>query len=129
MVERARHEGTHFLADADPPVAPYTLEQHPDIVATVRAMMSDATPVGVMVAQRAAAARKDSGPLLASIDVPVVVIQGEDDPIVPRVEAEALAAAIPGAVYISIAGAGHLPPIEQPLAVNDALRVLTRRSF
>jgi pimeloyl-ACP methyl ester carboxylesterase len=129
MVERARHEGTGFLEASDPPLSPKTKAQRPDIVAAVRGMMADATPVGVMVAQRAMAARKDERQMLSSIHVPATVMYGSDDPIVPRAEAEALAAAIPGAVFVIVPGAGHLPPVEQPVAVTTALRELAKRTF
>jgi pimeloyl-ACP methyl ester carboxylesterase len=129
MVERARHEGTGFLETSDPPLSPRTKEDRPDVVAAVRKIMADATPVGVMVAQRAMAARKDERQQLESTRIPVTVVYGEDDPIVPRAEAEAMAAAIPGATFVIVPNAGHLPPIEQPDAVTAALRDLAHRAF
>ena len=127
MVERARHEGSAFLKDVDPPVSPVTKRDRPQVVEAVRAMMADASPVGVMVAQRAMASRPDSQSLLAGIRVPTTVMRGDDDPIIPRGESEALAASIPGATFVPIPDAGHLPPIEQPAAVNAALRALLTR--
>jgi pimeloyl-ACP methyl ester carboxylesterase len=128
MVERARHEGTAFLRTADPPLSPYTLAERAEVVAEVRAMMGDATPVGVMCAQRAMATRKDARPHLGDIDVPTVVVRGDDDPVVPRDEAEAMAASIPGATFVAIPLAGHLPSVEQPDLVTAALRSVTSRS-
>ena len=124
MVERARHEGTAFLEASDPPVSPQTFADRPDVVAQARQMMAGATPVGVMAAQRAMASRKDARPLLGSIRVPVTVVYGEDDPVIARAEAEALAAAISGAAFVPIAGAGHLPPMETPEKVTTAIRDL-----
>jgi pimeloyl-ACP methyl ester carboxylesterase len=129
MVEKARHEGTGFLAKADPPVSPATHARRPDVVAAARAMTADATAVGVMVWQRALAARKDAHDLLALIDVPTCVVQGADDPIVPRAEAEEMARGIRAARFVLVPDAGHLPPIEQPAAVTEALRDVLRRSY
>lgn len=128
MVERARHEGTAFLLAADLPLARTTIVERPEVLASARVMVADATPVGVMTAQRAMASRKDSRPLLRTIAVPTLVMQGEDDPIVPRAEAEAMAAEIPGSEFVLVTGAGHLPPIEQPGLVTDALRHLAARA-
>ena len=124
MVERARHEGTGFLLNVDPPVSARTKRDLPDAMALIRTMTSDATPVGVMAAQRAMASRKDAQATAASIGVPCAVLYGSDDPLIPRADAEALAHAISGATFIEIPGAGHLPPIEAPATVTAALRSL-----
>lgn len=129
MVERARHEGTGFLAHAEMPVSPKTLEQQPETVARIRTMMADATPVGVMAAQRAMASRKDSRSLLPSIRVPTAVVYGLDDPVIGRAEVEAMAAAITGCAFVPVAGAGHLSPMEAPAEVTAALRAVATRAF
>jgi pimeloyl-ACP methyl ester carboxylesterase len=65
--------------------------------------------------------RLDRTALLGSIEVPSLVIGGDQDTLIPVDEAHALAAAIPGARTTIVRGAGHLPPIEQPDQVNGAL--------
>ena len=65
--------------------------------------------------------RNDRSSLLGGISVPSVIISGEDDGLIPPEEARALAAAIPGARTTIVPDAGHLPAIEQPDAVNEAL--------
>jgi pimeloyl-ACP methyl ester carboxylesterase len=127
MVERARHEGTSFLAKTKPPLSPDTFRDHPEVVESVFGMMEDATPVGVMAAQRAMASRRDSRSLLGTIRVPATVICGDDDPIIPPAEAREMSAAIPGAEFVSIAHAGHLTPIERPQLVSAALGELSKR--
>ena len=49
----------------------------------------------------------DLRPRLAALDVPTTVVHGTDDPAVPFVHGEALAAAIPGAKFVPIDGYGH----------------------
>jgi pimeloyl-ACP methyl ester carboxylesterase len=56
------------------------------------------------------------------------VIVGEHDAVTPPTEAEAMAVALPDAALTIVPAAGHMSPIEQPEAVNDALRVLLARS-
>jgi pimeloyl-ACP methyl ester carboxylesterase len=128
MVEKARHEGSGFLAKSDPPLSPQTLLSRPEVVSFARSMMADATEVGVMAAQRAMASRRDARPQLSEIRVPTTVVYGVDDPIVPRAEAEAMAAEIRGAQFVTVPHAGHVPPIEQPDVVSAALSALAKRS-
>ncbi|HEV3231963.1 MAG TPA: alpha/beta fold hydrolase [Candidatus Dormibacteraeota bacterium] len=80
-------------------------------------------PPGTLVADVLAMRdRPDSTPDLAGIAVPTLVVVGAGDVITPPAEAEAMVAAIPGARLELIPGAGHLAPVEQPDAVNAALR-------
>ncbi|MDA8281620.1 MAG: alpha/beta fold hydrolase, partial [Actinomycetota bacterium] len=51
---------------------------------------------------------------LARIDVPTLVVVGEDDPVVPPRAAAELAAAISGARLVVVPGAGHLPNRDRP---------------
>jgi pimeloyl-ACP methyl ester carboxylesterase len=65
--------------------------------------------------------RPDRTSLLARIEVPTLVVGGDEDTLIPPKEVRELAKAIPGARTTVIAGAGHLPPIERPDQVNEAL--------
>ncbi|MCP4309001.1 MAG: alpha/beta fold hydrolase [bacterium] len=71
--------------------------------------------------------RTDRTEVLATIDVPTAVIVGQDDGVTPPAEAEAMAAAIGDATLTIVAESGHMSPIEQPAAVNDALLELFSR--
>jgi pimeloyl-ACP methyl ester carboxylesterase len=63
----------------------------------------------------------DGAPLCRSIATPTLVLAGADDQIVPATASAAVAAAIPGARFESIAAAGHALALEQPGAVNTAM--------
>ena len=71
--------------------------------------------------QQAIIGRPDSQPDLAGIRVPTTIIVGEADTITPLDAAHEMADAIPGAHLVTIAGAGHMSPTEQPEAVARAL--------
>jgi pimeloyl-ACP methyl ester carboxylesterase len=58
--------------------------------------------------------RPDARPLLAGITVPVLVVRGEEDAVVPLEEVKAVAAAVPHGELVRLAGTGHLPPLEWP---------------
>lgn len=84
--------------------------------------MTEATPYETLVAAiEGMKRRQDRTGLLSAMSLPVLVITGEEDSVIPPAEAEALAEAIPGARLVTIPGSGHLPPIEQPEAMTRAL--------
>jgi pimeloyl-ACP methyl ester carboxylesterase len=58
---------------------------------------------------------------LAELKMPVLVLTGDDDRIVPTSNSVRLAGAIPGAELVIIASCGHLPQEEQPQAFLAAL--------
>ncbi|MFE7420352.1 alpha/beta fold hydrolase [Rhodococcus sp. NPDC057529] len=63
-----------------------------------------------------AAAAKESSrrPDYRAIDVPVLIVAGNQDKLKPRGWARELASDVPGATYVDIDDAGHCPQIEQP---------------
>jgi pimeloyl-ACP methyl ester carboxylesterase len=67
------------------------------------------------------AARPDSTPQLAEIDVPTLIVVGAEDAITPPSEARAMHEAIPGSRLVELAGAGHLANLEAPDAFNAAI--------
>ena len=69
-------------------------------------------------------AMADSGLLdrLPEITVPVLVVWGEADRMIPVEHGRAYAKAIPGARFLLIAEAGHLPQLETPDRLLAAVR-------
>ncbi len=66
--------------------------------------------------------RPDSRPTLPTIDVPALVLVGEEDRLTPPADAEAMVAALPDARFSRIAGAGHLAPLERADDVTAQIR-------
>jgi proline iminopeptidase len=62
----------------------------------------------------------DLAPHLGAVRCPTLIAHGRQDPI-PLASSEAAAAAIPGARLVVIEGSGHVPYVEQPAALFDAL--------
>ncbi len=72
--------------------------------------------------------RHDMQDRLGEILAPTLVIWGEGDRIIPPVYANTFAAAIPEARLAMIERAGHVPMLERPGAVNEAIaRFLAER--
>ncbi|HET6797619.1 MAG TPA: alpha/beta fold hydrolase [Gemmatimonadales bacterium] len=122
----ARERGAGAIAEAMLPkvLAPTTLKQRPDLSDQIREMMA-ATPVaGIVGALAAMRDRPGSEALLPTLaDLPTLVIVGEADDLTPPDQAKAMAQAIPGARFVTIPGAGHVPPVEQPGATTRELRI------
>lgn len=117
-------EGTPAIAEGMLPklLAPDSYDKQPDLVDFVREMMLETSEDGIVGALTAMRDRPDSTPDLAAIQVPVLVVHGEQDQLIPLAEAEAMAAALPMSRLVAIPQAGHLPNLEQPEAFNDAVR-------
>ena len=92
-----------------------------DTLALVQQTLRATNPAGFMQAARFIAAAEM--PLLAAgLTMPVLMIQGEEDRVTPAAtNAEPLAAALPQARLVMLAGCGHLPEVELPSCVNDLI--------
>jgi YbgC/YbaW family acyl-CoA thioester hydrolase len=125
MAALAEREGTGGGAVAErllpQLLAPATFAAQPDVVAHVREMINRTPVPGLVGALHALRDRPDSTPMLGTIGVPVLVVAGEDDKIAPSGGMRAMAQAIPGAQFAVIPAAGHLAPLEQPLATSRTL--------
>jgi pimeloyl-ACP methyl ester carboxylesterase len=76
---------------------------------------------GVVGALGAMRDRPDSTPLLQTIDVPTLVVVGEEDELTPPALSRAMTSAIPSAAMTTIAAVGHLAPLEAPSAVSRVM--------
>jgi len=104
-----------------------TLGNRPRVVEHVRRMILDTVPAGAMAAVDAMRERPDSTDDLPGIDVPALVVVGEEDTLTPPSAAEAMAGAIPGAELVRIPRCGHVSSLEAPTAVTAELRKLLER--
>ncbi|HMJ58189.1 MAG TPA: alpha/beta fold hydrolase [Gemmatimonadales bacterium] len=120
MAALAEREGVGAVAERLLPqlLAPATVAAQPDVVTHLRDMIGRTPLPGLVGALRALRDRPDSTPMLDSIRVPVLAVAGAEDKIAPVDVMRAMAAAIPGAQFAVIPAAGHLAPLEQPLATS-----------
>ncbi|MCP4190514.1 MAG: alpha/beta fold hydrolase [Planctomycetaceae bacterium] len=107
-----------------------TLDQQGAQLAQVRQVIANAAPESIAAAQRGMAARPDMTEYLAQIDLPTLLIAGEEDVITTPDEIRAISEQLPGSEFHLIAEAGHMAPTEQPQAVNSVIRqFLTQAHF
>jgi pimeloyl-ACP methyl ester carboxylesterase len=119
-IATAREQGPAPAGDGMYPklLAPGNYSEQPAVAAELKEIMKGATTDGVVMALTAMRDRPDSTPALAGIGVPTLIVHGEEDQVIPKSEAEAMAAAIPGSTLHLIAKAGHLPNLEQTAEFN-----------
>ena len=92
-----------------------------DVADEVDAMICRTAPEAIAAAQRGMARRPDVRASLPGIQVPALVLVGAEDAISPPQEMREIATALPQAEFVEVPAAGHMSPLENPAAVNDAL--------
>lgn len=89
-----------------------------------RQSMEQQQPAAYIGALKAMAERVDSTPLLSSLTVPVVIVHGDADSLIPIDRAREVKAALPNAHLVEIGGAGHMPMMEAKERTAQALKLL-----
>ena len=122
--EKVLAEGAAVAADALLPklFAAKTFERQPQVLESTRQVILRTSPEGIAAALRGMAERPDVTAQLWQMNVPALVLCGQHDAISPPAEMQQIAARLPTARYVEIQGAGHMSPLEQPGAVNAAIR-------
>ena len=121
--DKVAAEGSQVVADAMmTKLFGPTLAADSPIREQVRQMILKTSPIGIVGTLKGMAARVDSTAPLAKIQIPLLILAGESDQIIPLEKAKGLAAAIPQATLKVIGGAGHMPMLEQPAATTAAIR-------
>lgn len=98
------------------------LSADPRIQDFARELILKQPPLGIFSALYAMADRPDSGDIFAAFPFPVVVIHGDADALIPVERGREMKAALASARYVELPGVGHLPMMENPPAVAEALR-------
>lgn len=84
-------------------------------------MADDVGPDAFVWQLEAIMGRADSRPTLATITCPTLVLTCDTDNMVPQEASVEMADAIPGAKFVKIPDCGHLPQLEKPAAMSEAL--------
>lgn len=94
--------------------------QHPHVVQEYKEMLAK-SPVEGYAACCEAIAHMDLRADIGRIVAPTLVVSGADDLAIPPVHGAAIAAAIPGASFVTVANAAHLANVEQSDEVTRLL--------
>jgi 3-oxoadipate enol-lactonase len=99
-----------------------TRDNRPDLVDEALRMMNKMSPQDVAQVQRGMAERPDSVDTLKTINVPTLIVTGDEDPMTGIREASLMHDHIPQSRLRVIARAGHYSPWEQPREFSKLLR-------
>jgi pimeloyl-ACP methyl ester carboxylesterase len=129
LAEQVLREGTRSAAETMLPrlFAPAAFQDRIAAIDIQRRTILATAPEGVAAALRGLAARPDVSDYLPQLALPTLVVVGQHDAISTVDEMRGLANAIPESEFVVIPGAGHMTPLENSTAFNDAIeRFLTR---
>ena len=123
LIDAARTRGSGAVADLQITgmLGRTTRANRPALIDQVHRMLESAGVDGIVGALEAMMARDDSTATLATIDVPTLVVVGQEDVLTPVREAELLHEGIRGSRLEVIEHAGHLSNLERPAAFNHVL--------
>ena len=123
MLTVLEHDGPQGVARDMMPglIGATTRAGNPDVEETLRLLIKRQSPAAILDAIVRMMERPDSMALLPTIQVPTLVIVGDEDTLTPPADAEAMAAALPQASLVRIAGAGHMVNLEQGQAFEASI--------
>lgn len=119
QIELVKTQGVRALAEEMLPkqIAPQNI---PRLGKEVRFMIESCKPETVIATLTALPTRKDMGEWLRRVQVPTLIAVGEHDVIATKEDAQFMKEQIDDAELVVIPDAGHLSPLENPKAFNEA---------
>ncbi len=123
LVDEIEKHGTRALVDQMLPMAvsEYTKLNNPDLISALTDEFLACSASSAAAAIRGIASRKDHTATLSKIDVPTILIFGQEDKITNVESAEKMASQIQGAKLSVIPNAGHLSNLENPQVFNSTV--------
>jgi pimeloyl-ACP methyl ester carboxylesterase len=111
-------EGVGIVAESMTP----KLSENVRVQDYVRSLIIRQRPLGIYSALNAMAERPDSTELFTTFKFPTVIVHGGADALISVERGREMKAVLPSAHYLELAGLGHMPMMENPQAVADAIR-------
>lgn len=99
-----------------------TRQTRPDLVEAARKMMLKMSPEDISLVQRGMANRMDSVETLKTINVPTLIVTGDEDTLTPVADAELMRQHIEGSQLQMILKGGHYSAFERPEEAGRMLR-------
>jgi 3-oxoadipate enol-lactonase len=126
IAEEVEHKGVRVVADG----MPVKLTLNPTLATQLHELIhATATAEGVAGCMRGMAERPDATEWLGEIAAPSVVIAGAQDGIIPVQKSHDMETLLGRSWLVVIEEAGHMPMMEAPERVADALRQLVKSSI
>jgi 3-oxoadipate enol-lactonase len=131
MADRLLREGLTPYANEvlSKMVAPRNIAALPTVAEKVLKMMCAAPPEGAAAALRGRAERPDHVETLERLDLPALVVVGDEDAFTTRDDAELMHGLLKDSELVWMCGVGHMPNLEREDQFNTALAAFLRRIF
>ncbi|MBN1303159.1 MAG: alpha/beta hydrolase [Anaerolineales bacterium] len=123
VIEQIKNSGVEIVARS----MPARLTQDTALRIKIASLIRDQSSQGLICAQTAMAERPDFSKMFSSIRIPVVVIAGSEDSIVPVAAVEKMAGLNSRARLSVVKEAGHMPMMEDPETTAAGLIALTEK--
>jgi 3-oxoadipate enol-lactonase len=123
MIEAVQKNGLAAFVESQIPklLGTTTMNDRPAVVNRIREIATRQSPEGVIAAIELLRDRPDWSTSLAQINVPTLIIVGEEDTVTPPALSDAMHAGIEGSTLVKIPKAGHLSNMESPQEFNAAI--------
>lgn len=123
LIEAVTKQGSQAVSEAMMPRLFAPIEQEDETIKEqVNALMLSIKPAVLINTIRGLAARHDSTALLSGFELPVLIIAGDKDAIIPLENSEMLATLPTHCTLATIENGGHMMMLEQPQATTLAIR-------
>ena len=99
-----------------------TLAERADIEPLVRRLTKQQSPAAIRGAILRMMERPDSTAVVSHLTVPLLIVAGEEDALIPLDDSKKMHAANAKAELVVVPRAGHLVSLEDPAAFNDSLQ-------
>lgn len=120
---RVEQEGSWMLGESMGP----NLSPDAKLNLQLAELVSRTDPAGLANAMRAIASRPDRTPVLAGLDIPVLIISGAQDALISEDSPRAMYAAAKHGSWVHLPGIGHMPMNENPLVLGSVLTAFITR--
>ena len=129
MADRLLNEGMEPYSEEVLPkmVTPANLIALPQVADQVRSMMRATNPIGAAAAIRGRAERPDYEETLARVEVPALLLVGDEDAFTTRADAEQMSNVLKRSELVWVKGVGHMPNLEREAEFNEGLGRLLER--
>lgn len=117
--------GQKFLQGA---VCEKTRKENPALVEKMLQVITSNTPTGLMSGLIALMSRTDTTAFLSSIQVPTLIIVGDEDTITPEKTAQLMKDQISGSELSIVSDSGHFSPLEASQSVSDSLAIFLKKT-
>src|SRR5262249_38356403 len=98
------------------------------VAAHVTAMMKATNPIGAAAALRGRAERTEYSDILASLDLPALIVVGDEDAYTTRADADRMHGQLRQSALLWMENVGHMPNLERAAEFNAALARFLERA-